>query len=113
MSDRVAIMDGGVMSRSARRARSTRSPDSLFVADFVGSSNRFPGKVLTAEGGDRYEVELEGVGRGVVEGVPGMAAGDDVLAIVRPESSCPWTGTRGTCSRSPRASPMPPISGLT
>jgi putrescine transport system ATP-binding protein len=40
------VMDQGEIARSARRPRSTSSPNSRFVADFIGSVNMF-------EGGDR------------------------------------------------------------
>ena len=39
MSDRIAVMNAAGSSRSARRARSTSSPATAFVADFIGSLN--------------------------------------------------------------------------
>ena len=39
MSDRIAVMNHGGSSRSARRARSTSGPSTAFVADFLGVSN--------------------------------------------------------------------------
>ena len=45
MSDRVAVMNPACSSRWARPRTSTTGPRRLFVADFVGTANRFAGRV--------------------------------------------------------------------
>ena len=50
VSERVAVMERGASSRSARRGRSTRSPGRAFVAQFVGPSNALEGTVVARAG---------------------------------------------------------------
>jgi spermidine/putrescine transport system ATP-binding protein len=85
MSDRVAIMRGGRMEQLGTPRDAYQRPETEFVADFVGASNRRPGRILSVEAGGTYEVELPGIGRMRAEGVAGLAAGQLVAAIIRPE----------------------------
>jgi spermidine/putrescine transport system ATP-binding protein len=105
MSDRVAIMNDGELEQVGSPPEVYVRPASLFVADFVGSSNRFPGTIAAVRGEQLYEVELDGIGSCMVEGVPGLAAGERAIAIVRPEAIAPTArdtpgilGFRGTVS---------------
>jgi spermidine/putrescine transport system ATP-binding protein len=86
MSDQVAVMNLGRLEQVGRPQEVYCRPATLFVADFVGSANRLPGRVTGAAGDGRYAVDLEGVGAVTMPGVAGIAAGRDVLAIVRPEA---------------------------
>jgi spermidine/putrescine transport system ATP-binding protein len=85
MSDRVAIMRGGRMEQLGTPRDAYQRPETEFVADFVGASNRRPGRIVSLEPGGAYEVELPGIGRLRSEGVAGMVSGQLVAAIIRPE----------------------------
>ncbi len=85
MSDRVAIMSGGLIEQLGTPQEVYQRPVTEFVADFVGASNRRYG-VVAAQTEDGYEVDLDGLGRVRAIGVAGMEAGRRICAIVRPEA---------------------------
>jgi spermidine/putrescine transport system ATP-binding protein len=86
MSDRVAVMNGGVIEQIGAPREIYRRPATLFVANFVGASNQLEGHVREARGG-RYAVELDAGGRVIeVAGVEGIAAGERAVVIVRSET---------------------------
>ncbi len=60
-------------------------PASAFVADFVGTANRFPGRIESG-GTGRYSVAIDGIGTRGVRGPDGLTAGSQVLVLVRPEN---------------------------
>jgi putative spermidine/putrescine transport system ATP-binding protein len=76
VADRVAVMRAGRIEQIGTPQELYTRPSSAFVADFVGLSNRLPGR---AAGGtvDVYGMTLELLGDAVPEG--------PVLAYVRPE----------------------------
>jgi spermidine/putrescine transport system ATP-binding protein len=84
MSDRVAVMNSGVLEQVGPPEDVYRRPGSLFVADFVGSANRLHGAVLSAAG-DGYRIRLDGLGEQTVPGAPGIATGSRIVVLVRPE----------------------------
>jgi spermidine/putrescine transport system ATP-binding protein len=84
MSDRVAIMQHGLVQQLGTPQDVYQRPVNEFVADFVGASNRRYG-VVTGTSAAGYEVDLAGVGRVPAAGVPGMKPGQRVCALVRPE----------------------------
>jgi spermidine/putrescine transport system ATP-binding protein len=85
MSDRVAVMNQGRLEQLGSPELVYRCPETMFVADFVGSTNRFPGRIAEVLGTRSYAVELDGIGRTEMRGVTGLHAGSSVVAIVRPE----------------------------
>jgi spermidine/putrescine transport system ATP-binding protein len=60
MSDRVAVMNAGVLEQVGAPEEVYRRPQTLFVADFVGASNRLPGRVIAGQGAGRWRA----LGRG-------------------------------------------------
>jgi spermidine/putrescine transport system ATP-binding protein len=84
MSDRVAVMDRGLLEQIGQPEEVYRRPATPFVADFVGLANRLPGR-LRGSAADRYEVEIDGVGRRLASGPPGLAGGEQVTVVIRPE----------------------------
>ena len=86
MSDRVAVMNLGLLEQVGSPEDIYHRPASLFVADFVGTANRFNGKIVEAAG-DAYSVAIDGgVGTHRIPGPAGLANGAEVVVIVRPEN---------------------------
>ncbi|GAB2556990.1 ATP-binding cassette domain-containing protein [Leucobacter ruminantium] len=77
VSDRVAVMEGGRIAQLGTPEELYRRPNSPFVADFVGLSNRIEGELS----GDR--VVVRGAALPVIAG--GAAADSRVTAYLRPE----------------------------
>jgi spermidine/putrescine transport system ATP-binding protein len=85
MSDRVAVMDHGLLQQVGTPEEIYHRPASAFVAEFVGTANRFAGRVERVDG-DRYAVAIDGIGTRAAGGPAGLTAGAAVLVLVRPES---------------------------
>ena len=83
MSDRIAVMNKGVVEQIAIPEEVYERPETTFVAGFIGVSNLMPGTVRSVSG-DRATVELEA---GVTVEAPanGLAEGEGCHAVVRPE----------------------------
>jgi spermidine/putrescine transport system ATP-binding protein len=87
MSDRVGVMNDGVIEQIGPPREIYRCPATLFVANFVGASNCLDGVVRAVRGPDRYDVELPAAQRSFeVRGAPGLAAGDAAVLVIRPET---------------------------
>ena len=82
MSDRIAVMNDGVVEQIAEPEEVYDRPATTFVAGFIGVSNLMPGRVSKA--GDRGEVELD-AGVTVHASVNEFRAGERCHAVVRPE----------------------------
>jgi putative spermidine/putrescine transport system ATP-binding protein len=80
MADRVAVMHAGRLEQCATPAELYARPTTAFVAEFVGTMNRIPGRV----GEDPGTVEVLGQ-RLPVDGER-TAAQQDVEVLVRPEN---------------------------
>ena len=86
MSDRVGVMGAGVLEQVGPPQDIYRRPASLFVADFVGASNRLAATVRDGEPGG-YLVELDGSGdRLLAPGTADLEPGDGAAVVVRPEA---------------------------
>jgi putative spermidine/putrescine transport system ATP-binding protein len=85
MSDRIAVMDKGRVSQIGSPQEIYETPTSQFVADFVGESNIFVGKVLRT--GSEIELELDfGTVWRMARGPTVMAdVGQRVRVMIRPE----------------------------
>ncbi|MGI9311004.1 MAG: ABC transporter ATP-binding protein [bacterium] len=93
MSDNVAVMSQGVIEQVADGNTVYDSPQTAFVASFVGENNLFAGRVsdLHQDAGDDYAVVDTPAGRLRArapkrDGVAQLAVGDDAYVFVRPES---------------------------
>jgi iron(III) transport system ATP-binding protein len=51
MSDRILLLNGGRIEQQGTPQQMYGSPDTLFVADFMGSNNRLPGRVAEVRDG--------------------------------------------------------------
>ncbi|MGH3265906.1 MAG: ABC transporter ATP-binding protein, partial [Trebonia sp.] len=84
MSDRVAVMNGGIIEQVGPPEDVYRRPSSAFVADFVGASNRLPARVRQTAG-DGYVVDIDGLGERRSAGPAELRDGADVVVVIRPE----------------------------
>src|SRR3990170_8822846 len=97
LSDRIAVMDAGAILQIGTPVELYEQPASLFVADFVGTSNLLPGDVVRVHDG-RVEVRTPaGIVRGMAVGPlgPGMS----VMLAVRPENVRLWGGAGAGAKR--------------
>jgi spermidine/putrescine transport system ATP-binding protein len=86
MSDRVGVMNAGVLEQVGAPAEVYRRPATLFVADFVGASNRLEGTVAAQRDSGSYDVALDpGADSLAALGRPGLELGSRVALILRPE----------------------------
>ncbi len=82
MADRIAVMDRGRILQVAPPDELYESPSCRMVADFIGTTNLFPGRVLgRVDGGIRLEARGIGELRLAEDGEPGTEVG----IAVRPE----------------------------
>ncbi len=79
MADRVAVMRSGKLEQVAPPAELYDNPQTAFVAEFVGTMNRLPAKVVSP--GKVAVLSREVVARGA----HANASGQDVHVLVRPE----------------------------
>jgi spermidine/putrescine transport system ATP-binding protein len=82
MSDRMAVMAGGLIEQVGTPEDVYDSPATAYVADFLGSANVLAVDVLGAAGEGRTSIRIGGetlTCRGVA------ASGDDVRLVIRPE----------------------------
>jgi spermidine/putrescine transport system ATP-binding protein len=85
MSDRVAVMNGGLLEQVGAPEEVYRRPRSAFVADFVGAANQLGATVTARESGSRYRVAIDGLGECSVAGPDDLADRGEVIIVVRPE----------------------------
>jgi spermidine/putrescine transport system ATP-binding protein len=86
MSDRVAVMNEGVLEQVGSPEEIYQRPSTVFVADFVGISNRIPATVQAPSGDGGAYALVAGAGPHFeAHGPPGIAVGSPVTVIVRPE----------------------------
>lgn len=84
MSDRIAVMNQGVVLQVGEAEEIYERPANRFVADFIGETNFLDG-VVRAQNGAVVEIELEGTGKIFVESSRRFANGQQVSVAVRPE----------------------------
>jgi spermidine/putrescine transport system ATP-binding protein len=83
MSDRIAVMNHGVVEQMDSPEEIYERPRTTFVAGFIGVSNLMPGEVVSSRLGIS-EIRLD-AGPTVRTGAAGAAAGERAHAVVRPE----------------------------
>jgi len=84
MSDRIAVMDNGLVAQLGTPAEIYENPRTAFVAKFIGESNFFGGRA--ARGGDGHvELALQGGESIRVPDSPSIKEGQELRIAVRPE----------------------------
>jgi spermidine/putrescine transport system ATP-binding protein len=84
MSDRIAVMDNGVVAQLGTPAEIYENPRTAFVARFIGESNFFTGRAAGRAGG-QLELRLAGGECVRVPDSPAIKDGQQVQIAVRPE----------------------------
>ena len=84
MSDRIAVMDRGQIVQVGSPQAIYETPASRFVADFIGSSNVLPGRVVEEDGAG-VAVRLGSGERVRVPRRAGLVAGAAASVVVRPD----------------------------
>ena len=84
MSDRIAVMNKGVIEQIDGPEDVYERPRTTFVAGFIGVSNLMPGHVVSANG-NGAELELDFGPTVRAADARGLAAGDRAHGVVRPE----------------------------
>ncbi len=84
MSDRIAVMNEGLIEQFGQPTDLYDEPATRFVADFIGESNFIDG-TLTQHDGATACVDVSGLGELHAPARPGYAAGTVVALTVRPE----------------------------
>jgi spermidine/putrescine transport system ATP-binding protein len=83
MSDRIAVMNRGVVEQLDEPEEIYERPATTFVAGFIGVSNLMPGEVVST-GTGTVELRLD-AGPTVKAGAAGASVGERAHAVVRPE----------------------------
>jgi putrescine transport system ATP-binding protein len=84
VSDRIAVMDRGVLVQVATPAEIYEAPNSRYVADFIGDINIFEAKVSTKDGSS-VSLDSEGLPVRVEQPDCAAVAGNAVAFAIRPE----------------------------
>jgi len=84
MSDRVAVMDHGRLLQVGAPQDIYDAPASLFVAEFIGLSNRLDGRIAAVQG-TRCRIEAPGLPAIQADVPEGAGPGSAVSIVVRPE----------------------------
>lgn len=84
ISDRIAVMNRGVIEQTGKPAEIYETPRSSFVAAFIGDTNFLDGRVV--ESGGRFSrCAIDGLGEVVIDNDRAVAAGEVVHVSLRPE----------------------------
>ena len=84
MSDRIAVMNKGVVLQIGRPQEIYERPASKYVADFIGETNFIDG-VVKGQKDSTVEIDLPGTGLICVESSRSFTSGQQVSVAVRPE----------------------------
>ena len=84
MSDRIVVMANGRVQQIGAAEELYQRPANRFVADFIGQANFIPARALAASNG-RLQVEAWGRAFDVPGPERAIAAGEEVVLVVRPE----------------------------
>jgi len=84
VSDRIAVMNSGLVLQVGSPQQIYENPATEFVARFIGETNIFQGKVLS-RAGTLNVMDAEGFGEILVDDETPVSVEDRVIATIRPE----------------------------
>jgi len=85
ISDRIAVMNQGVIVQDGTAETLYRSPGSEFVAQFIGRTNLLAARVVGVSP-SRVDLEVQGRALWTPHAPPDLKAGQTVRLVVRPET---------------------------
>jgi iron(III) transport system ATP-binding protein len=85
MSDRVAVMNQGIIVQEGTPLEIYNAPSNRFVAEFIGTANFLEGKVDTVNAGEGVGTVTCGEGKLSCRLPEGVQPGEKVSVVVRPE----------------------------
>ena len=85
LSDRLAVMNAGRIEQIGTPEAIYEAPSSAFVADFVGGTNLLRATIVNVDDSGSCLVSVDGGGTLVVGAPAGMAAGANVVLMIKPE----------------------------
>jgi iron(III) transport system ATP-binding protein len=111
ISDRILLLNNGKIEQQGTPQSMYESPDTLFTAEFMGSNNRLPARVV-ARNGETARVQVEGMALNAT--ARGLGDSTDTAALIRveevrigrqpvengiqlPLSTCMYLGDRWEC----------------
>lgn len=94
MSDRIAVMSDGIIQQVANGKNVYDSPDTAFVASFVGENNPFAGRIT--EIGKQGALVQTAFGSLLGRNPKSLKVGDKAILFVRPESLALGKGEKHT-----------------
>lgn len=80
ISDRVVVMNKGLIEQTGTPEEIYRIPRTRFVATFIGTANQFPGVVSGVDS------VMSGSTKLLADGAKNFHSGDEVVMLVRPEN---------------------------
>jgi spermidine/putrescine transport system ATP-binding protein len=112
MSDRVAVMKDGRIEQIGTASTVYDSPESAFVAGFIGRQNSFPGTISSFDsaGVSVHTVGLSLYSSRPTKGSVPASSGAEVTAAIRPESV---TVTSATAPDAPTPASDTPVNSVT
>ncbi len=84
LADRIVVMNAGRIEQAGKPETLYENPASLFIASFIGRSNRLEG-VVEASDGTSLQVRLAGGGLATPACAERLQAGTPVVCVIRPE----------------------------
>ncbi len=84
MSDRVVVMNKGIVQQLGTPREIYENPANLFVAKFIGEINQLDGEIVAIDGNKEYEVKVEGL-QWRLHAEHTFKVGDKVNVLLRPE----------------------------
>lgn len=97
MSDRIAVMNEGVIEQVGSGDEIYAAPKTAFAASFVGEANMFAGTVVDAGPGFATIQTVHGMLQG--RNPTGMAVGENAMLFVRPEAMRVGAGANQLAAR--------------
>ncbi|MDX2108922.1 MAG: ABC transporter ATP-binding protein [Verrucomicrobiota bacterium] len=86
LSDRIAVMNHGKIEQIGTPAEIYETPNTSFVAAFIGDTNFVCGKVVELINGEYCKLDIEGFGEAICFNDKGLKPGpDEVTLSIRPE----------------------------
>lgn len=85
LSDQIIVMNKGVVAQIGTPQEIYYRPKDAFVANFIGEANFLEGKLMSKDG-DKGVMEIYGQ-KVAVENISDLAANDECLLLLRPESA--------------------------